>query len=176
MTTSIFTTLIEPFCELFYKYKKATDLQQANINTIRNYGFSTSYALNFGFEIYNPFDLTNIQIQPGVFTYQSSFSVSPSNLLTATVINSSNQIYLSDLPSVGIGTVTYENFTLPIQVSISQNGSSIQGISSSFATNGIPYFSNSKIDDQITRQFESAFANDETLTSLMFVYLENVTF
>lgn len=176
MTTSIFTNLIEPFCELFYKYKKGVELQQANINTLRNYGFTTTYALNFGFEVYEPFSISDIKLQPGVFTYFSSYSALPTNLANSTTINVNNEIYLSDLPVSGIGTITYKNSTLPLTISIKQNGSSIIGIASNFGTNGIPYELSSSSDEQITRLYESDFANSETSTGLIFVYLEDATF
>jgi len=175
MTTSIITNLLGSFCELFYKYKKSLEIENANINTIRNYGFSTSYALNFGFELYQPFDINDIRIQPGVFTYNSSYQVLP-NLQNDTSIQVNNLISLQDLPSVGLGTINYNNKTLPLKISISQNSTSILGIASDFKTNGIPYDSNENLDEKIIRDFESDMINDSTLAILILVNLEDSTF
>jgi hypothetical protein len=94
MTTSIITNLLGPICELYYKYEKAMEIQSANINTLRNYGFSTSFALNYGFEIYEPFDVNNIKLQPGVFTYNNTYNVLP-NLDSSTTINIQKLIIIS---------------------------------------------------------------------------------
>ena len=174
MTTSIVTNLLGPMCELFYKYKRSLDIQYANINTFRNYGFVTSYSLNFGFELFQPFDLNNINLQPGVFTYQGSYNVLP-GLANTTILQVNNFINLQDLPVVGIGTVTYVGQTLPIKISILPNGNSITGIASAFFT-GVPYYTNEAIDEGITREFESSFVTDSTLSILVFVNFENTTF
>lgn len=175
MTTSILTNLLEPFCELYYKYQKSLDIQQANINTVRNYGFPTSYAINFGFEIYQPFDLNDINLQPGVFTYNNSYNVLP-NLENATSIAVQNLIELQDLPTMGIGTVNYVNKVLPLKVTIEQNSNSVIGIASSYETNGIPYDSYYNLNETITRNFESSLINDSDLSALMFIVLEDATF
>ncbi len=177
MTTTIIENLLGPMCELFYKYKKARELYQAYINTIRGYGFSTDYSLNFGFELYDPFDINNIKLQPGVFTTNSSF-VSYPNLSSsgATTIDVNNLISLQDLTSSGINTVTYENKTLPIQISITATGNTIVGIASNFYTSGIPYKYNEQLDEKVIRSFESEIISDSTLAILIFVNLERTTF
>jgi hypothetical protein len=177
MTTTIIENLIGPMCELFYKYKKARELYQAYINTLRGYGFSTTYCLNFGFELYTPFDINNIKLQPGVFTTQSNFVAYPniSNSATTT-IDVNNLISLQDLTATGINTVTYENKTLPIQISITATGSTIVGIASNFYTSGIPYNYNEELDEKIIRSFESEIISDSALAILVFVNLERTTF
>ena len=175
MTTSILTNLLEPFCELYYKYQKSLAIQEANINTIRNYGFSTSYALNYGFEIFQPFDLNDIKLQPGVFTYNNVYNILP-NLNNDLSINVQNLIEIQDLPSVGIGTITYEGKILPLKITIEQNSSSIIGIASSYETNGVPYDIFYNLNETITRNFESSLVNNLNLSILIFVILENVTF
>ena len=175
MTTSIITNLLEPICELFYKYKKAIEIEQANINTVRNYGFSTSFSLNYGFEIYQPIDLNNIQIQPGVFTYNSSYYASP-DLVSALTISTQNEVYLQDLPTVGIGTINYKNKTLPVQIIINQQGTSLIGIASDYKTKGIPYDKNDYINDGVIRCFESDLVNDSNISILVFLNLEDSTF
>lgn len=174
MTTSIITNLIEPMCELFYKYKKGLEIARANTNTIRNYGFSTSYSLNYGFNLYEPFQIDNIKLQPGVFTTNSIYQIFP-NLDNTQFVSVDNQIVLSDLPQSGIGTLNYRNKTLPVSVSIQQSGNSIIGIASGYLTSGIPYESSEQLDGQILRSFESDYATDDSLTSLVFVDMEDVT-
>jgi hypothetical protein len=175
MTTSIITNLISPMCELFYKYQTTIGIQSATINTIRNFGFSTNYSLNFGFELYQPFDFNNIKLQPGVFTYQSNYYVLPT-LSTSQTISVQNLIYLQDLPASLSSTVNYQNKTLPISITIQQSGSSIIGIASNYYTNGIPYNSNSAIDSNVIRNFESGITTTVGLSILILANLENVTF
>jgi len=152
MTTSIILTMIEPMCELFYKDQKTVDIQNANKNTFRNYGFSTSFAINFGFEPPHTIDLNNIILQPGVFTNQNQFSVYP-NLEINTSIGVSNNIVFQDLPTSGIGTVNYVNKILPIQISIHQGINSVLGVASSIMQ--VPYDSHFDISQPIIRSFES---------------------
>jgi len=174
MTTSIITNMLEPMCELFYKFVKSTDVHQATINTVRNYGFSTSYAVNFGFEVYKPFDLNDFYLQPGVFTYNAVYNVLP-NLSTNTKLGVTNAISLQDLPQVGIGTVTYQNKTLPINISISSSGSTVLGIASAYKTNGIPYDNSYNLNQSIIRSFESSLVNNSDLQILLLVDFEDVT-
>ncbi len=175
MTTSIITNLIEPMCELFYKHKKGLEIARANTNTIRNYGFSTSYSLNFGFSLYEPFVIDDIKLQPGVFTTNSNYQLAP-NLDNSKTLSVLNQIVFSDLPQSGIGTLIYRNKTLPISISIQQSGNSIVGIASDYLTNGIPYDKDENLDNQIIRSFESDYTDDSTLTALIFVDIEDATF
>jgi hypothetical protein len=174
MTTSIITNLLGSMCELFYKYKKSLEIENANINTLRNYGFSTSFSLNYGFELYQPFDLNDIKIQPGVFTYNSVYQVLP-NLNNDTTIQVQNLISLQDLPASGLSTINYVNKTLPLKISIQQNGASIVGIASNFKTYGVPYDSNEDLDANIIRDFESDLINDPNLSILVLTRLEDVT-
>lgn len=174
MTTSIITNLIEPMCELFYKYKKGLEIARANVNTLRNYGFSTDYALNFGFSVYEPFKMDDIKLQPGVFTTSSTYYLQP-DLNNAQSFSAINQIVFSDLPQSGIGTLNYRNKTLPVSISIQQNVSTVVGIASDYLTNGIPYDKNENLDTQVLRSFESDYADDSTLTALIFVDFEDVS-
>lgn len=174
MTTSIFTSLIEPICENYYKYQKTLDIQQANINTIRNYGFDTTYALNFGFEVYQPVDLNEIKLQPGVFTTNSQYTVIPSNLDVDKTLDVQNLIALQDLPQSGIGTVVYQNKTLPVKISILSSGPTLAGIASYFVASS-PYEKSSDLDSVIIRDYESAIVNDSNLSGLIFVNFENAT-
>ena len=182
MTTTIFTNLLGPFCELYYKYNRDLDLYQANINTIRNFGQNTSFSINFGFELYQPFDINNIQIQPGVYTTSSTYIYQPfplsANNSTSLVQNS---IVLQDLPYTGNGIVTYYNKTLPIIIGLQSNIGSIGvngliGIASNYITNGIPYAASSVTNDSIIRQFESDFVSNKNYSMLIFVNMENATF
>lgn len=111
MTTSIITNLLGPMCEMFYKYKTSLDIYEANINTIRGYGYNTSFSLNFGFEIFEPLDINNISLQPGVFTTQSVFATLP-DLSVLTKIGVANSISLQELPGSGSGLATYVGKTL----------------------------------------------------------------
>jgi hypothetical protein len=174
MTTSIITNLLGPICELYYKYEKALEIQSANINTLRNYGFSTSFALNYGFELYEPFDLNSIKLQPGVFTYNDTYNVFP-NLSSSTTVDVQKLIKIQELPVSGIGTVSYVDKTLPIQISIKQNTSSIIGIASAFETDGVPYDNVYNLNDSIIRTFESSLVNDSNLQILILLNLENTT-
>jgi hypothetical protein len=179
MTTTIFTSLLGPICEAYYKYAYTQTLQQYDINTYSNYGFSTSFSLNFGFEIYEPLDLNNIQIQSGVFTVQSAFYLYPNIQQTYSTyfsIQNNQQWVLQDLPVSGIGTVQYVSKILPVTISLYQGISSVLGIASSFATNGIPYDSNLDIQDNIIRQFESSYVQNNSLSILILFNLNNVTF
>jgi hypothetical protein len=179
MTTTIFTSLLGPICETYYKYAYTQTLQQYDINTYSNYGFSTSFSLNFGFEIYEPLDLNNIQIQSGVFTVQSAFYLYPNIQQTYSTyfsIQNNQQWVLQDLPVSGIGTVQYVSKILPVTISLYQGISSVLGIASSFATNGIPYDSNLDIQDSIIRQFESSYVQNNSLSILILFNLNNVTF
>ena len=171
----IITNLLEPVCELYYKYQTALNIQSANINTVRNYGFSTSFALNYGFELYDPFDLNNIKLQPGVFTYNNSYYTAP-NLSNETTIDVQNIIKLQDLPTSGIGTVNYVNQTLPIKISIKQNSTSIIGIASAYETEGIPYENIFDLKDPIIRNFESSLVTDPELSMLVLLNIEDATF
>ena len=175
MTTSIITNLLGPICELYYKYEKSLSIQSANINTLRNYGFSTSFALNYGFEIFEPFDLNDIKLQPGVFTYNNSYYVSP-DLSSETTVSVQKIIKLQDLPVSGIGTVNYVNQTLPIKISIKQNASSIIGIASSFETDGIPYSNLFNLNEPTIRSFESSMISDPELSILILLNIEDATF
>lgn len=176
MTTEIFTSLIEPFCELYYKYQATLDIQAANTNTYRCYGFDTSFTLNFGFELYEPFDINNIYLQPGALTYQDTLFVQPSVNLGVNKIGVQNNIVLQELPPGGFGSVSYQSKTLPIVISIFGNDSSITGIASDYITGGIPYDNTIDSNINIRRQFESDFVNDRNLAILIFVNLENVVF
>jgi hypothetical protein len=171
----IITNMLEPICELYYKYQKALSVQSANINTIRNYGFSTSFALNSGFELFEPFDLNNIKLQPGVFTYNNSYYTAP-NLAIETTIDVQNIIKLQDLPTAGIGTVNYVDQTLPIKISIKQNSNSIIGIASAYETDGIPYGNTFDLNEPIIRDFESSLVTDPELAILILLNLEDATF
>ena len=175
MTTSIITNLLGPICELYYKYEKSLSIQSANINTLRNHGFSTSFALNYGFELFEPFDLNDIKLQPGVFTYNNSYYVSP-DLSSETTVNVQKIIKLQDLPVFGIGTVNYVNQTLPIKISIKQNTSSIIGIASSFETDGIPYSNLFNLNEPTIRSFESSMISDPELSVLVLLNIEDATF
>lgn len=174
MTTSIFTSLIEPICENYYKYQKSLDIQQANINTIRNYGFNTEFALNYGFEIYQPFDLNQIKLQPGVFTTNSQYTVVPTDLTIKKSLDVQNLIILQDLPTSGIGTVVYQDKTLPVKVSILSDGSGLLGVASYFMASS-PYDKNTNLDEVIIRDYESELVNDSNLSGLIFVNFENAT-
>ncbi len=171
----IITNMLEPICELYYKYQKALSVQSANINTIRNYGFSTSFALNSGFELFEPFDLNNIKLQPGVFTYNNSYYTAP-NLSVETTIDVQNIIKLQDLPTSGVGTVNYVDQTLPIKISIKQNSNSIIGIASAYETGGIPYENAFDLTEPIIRDFESSLVTDPELAILILLNLEDATF
>jgi len=177
MTTTIFTSLLGPICEMYYKYNATLAIQQENKNTYLNYGFNTNFSINFGFEIYNPFDINNIKIQPGIFTYQSTYNVYPPNYNTQYYfsINNNNNWVLQDLPVNGIGTVTYNASTLPLIIYLIQNGNSLVGIASNFLTNGIPYNSSYEIGDQIIRKFEDEYINNSTSSMLIFVDFFNTT-
>lgn len=177
MTTTIFTSLLGPICEMYYKYNATLAIQQENKNTYLNYGFNTNFSINFGFEIYNPFDINNIKIQPGIYTYQSTYNVYPPNYNTQYYfsINNNNNWVLQDLPVNGIGTVTYNASTLPLIIYLIQNGNSLVGIASNFLTNGIPYNSSYEIDDQIIRKFEDEYINNSTSSMLIFVDFFNTT-
>jgi len=177
MTTTIFTSLLGPICEMYYKYNATLVIQQKNQNTYLNYGFNTNFSINFGFEIYNPFDINNIKIQPGIYTYQSAYNVYPLNYNTQyyfSIINNNNWV-LQDLPVSGIGTVTYNTSTLPLIIYLIQNNNSLVGIASNFLTNGIPYNSSYEIDDQIIRKFEDEYINNSTSSMLIFVDFFNTT-
>ena len=175
MTTTIITHLLGPICELYYKYKKSTDIESAEINTLRNYGFSTIFAINYGFEVFEPLDINNIQLQPGVYTYQSQYYVLPTNLSTKTnpVINT---IIAQDLPVGVTSTITYINKTLPIKISLYPNSNSVLGIASNYISNGTPYDASLTTNEAIIRDFESDFSLDTTSSVLIFVNLENATF
>jgi hypothetical protein len=175
MTTSIITNLLGPICELYYKYEKSLSIQSANINTLRNYGFTTSFALNYGFELYKPFNLNDIKLQPGVFTYNNSYYVSP-DLSSETTVSVQKIIKLQDLPVSGIGTVNYVNQTLPIKISIKQNTSNIIGIASSFETDGIPYSNLFNLNEPTIRSFESSMISDPELSILILLNIEDATF
>ena len=175
MTTSIITNLLEPICELYYKYQTALSIQSANINTARNYGFSTSFALNYGFELFEPFDLNNIKLQPGVFTYNNAYYTAP-DLNTETTIDVQNIIKLQDLPTSGVGTVSYANQTLPIKISIKQNSASIIGIASAYETEGIPYDNTFNLNEPTIRSFESSLVTDPELAILILLNIEDATF
>jgi hypothetical protein len=175
MTTNIITNLLEPMCELFYKYKRDLDIYQANINTIRNYGFSTEFSLNFGFELYQPFDFNNIVLQPGVFTTNSIFTALP-DITINTTFTILNHIILSDLPATGINTINYIDKTLPIIISLQSNSNSVLGIASNYATIGVPYITDESINNSIIRQFESDYTNNYDLSILIFVNIEDATF
>jgi hypothetical protein len=177
MTTNIFTSLLGSICEMYYKYNATLVIQQKNQNTYLNYGFNTNFSINFGFEIYNPFDINNIKIQPGIYTYQSTYNVYPPNYNTQyyfSIINNNNWV-LQDLPVSGIGTVTYNTSTLPLIIYLIQNNNSLVGIASNFLTNGIPYNSSYEIDDQIIRKFEDEYINNSTSSMLIFVDFFNTT-
>jgi hypothetical protein len=183
MTTTIFTNLLGPICELYYKSNKDLDLYQANINTIRNYGQSTSFSVNFGFELYQPFDINNILLQPGVYTTNSSLVYQPLALSNSNYTNSViNNIYLQELPVSSSGIVTYINKTLPIVISLHPNPTGnlgvngLIGIASNYATNGVPYNYSLDSDNAIIRQFESSLVTDSSLSMLIFINLENVNF
>jgi hypothetical protein len=171
----ILTNMLEPICEIYYKYQKALSVQSANINTVRNYGFSTSFALNSGFELFEPFDLNNIKLQPGVFTYNNSYYTAP-NLAIETTIDVQNIIKLQDLPTSGVGTVNYVDQTLPIKISIKQNSNSIIGIASAYETDGIPYGNTFDLNEPIIRNFESSLVTDPELAILILLNLEDATF
>lgn len=175
MTTTIITNLLGPICELFYKSQRTLDLYQANINTVRNYGFSTESCINFGFELYQPFDINAIKLQPGVYTTESRFVAYPDAGITDT-ISVTNAIALQELGVSGISTATYEGKTLPLIISLIQSGNTITGIASNYATNGVPYSYNDDIDQAVIRQFESDFANNDALSALVFVNLVKATF
>jgi len=177
MTTTIFTSLLGPICEMYYKYIATLTIQQENKNTYLNYGFNTGFSINFGFEIYQPFDMNNIKIQPGIFTYQSTYNVYPQNYNTQSYfsISNNNQWTLQDLPLNGIGTVIYNSSTLPLTIYLKQNGSILTGIASSIITNGIPYNNSYEIDDQITRKFDDLYLADSTSSMLIFIDFDNVT-
>jgi len=174
MTTSIITNLLGPICELYYKYEKAMEIQSANINTLRNYGFSTSFALNYGFELYEPFNINDIKLQPGVFTYNNVYNVLP-NLESSTTIDIQKIIKLQELPVSGIGTVNYVNKTLPIQISIQQDSTSIIGIASAYETDGVPYDNVYNLNETVIRNFESSLINDPALSILILLNLEDTT-
>jgi len=174
MTTSIITNLLGPICELYYKYEKAMEIQSANINTLRNYGFSTSFALNYGFELYEPFNINDIKLQPGVFTYNNVYNVLP-NLESSTTIDIQKIIKLQELPVSGIGTVNYVNKTLPIQISIQQDSTSIIGIASAYETDGVPYDNVYNLNETVIRNFESSLINDPALSILILLNLEYTT-
>lgn len=174
MTTNIFSNLISPMCEFFYKKKRTYDLYQANINTIRNYGQSTSYSINFGFEVFQPLNLNSITLQPGVYTTSGILNVQP-NLSISQQFNINNNIVIKDLGAIST-TINYLNQTLPLKISISTISNTLTGIISSYATNGVPYKYNTNIDQSIVRKFEYDFSFDNTLTALVFVNLTNVYF
>lgn len=176
MTTTIFTDLLGPMCELYYKYNRDLDIYQANINTIRNFGQSTNYSLNFGFELYQPFDINNVQLQPGVYTTNSTLIAKPILSTNVSTIPVSNFIVMQELPILSVGIVTYTNKTLPIIIGIQSSVAGPIGIMSSYATNGIPYNYSSDIDQAIIRQFESDFVTNSNLSILLFINLENTTF
>ena len=173
MTTSIITDLLGPICELFYKYQSSLQIKDYTINTLRNYGFSTISSLNYGFELNLPFDLNNIQLQPGVLTSSSVYNVYP-NLSSNFVIDVNNLIEIQDLPASGIGTVRYVDRTLPIKISLTQNANTLVGIASAFQTNGIPIENYYQLNTEITRAFESEYVNDSSLSGLVFVNMEDV--
>lgn len=173
MTTSIITDLLGPICELFYKYQSSLQIKDYTINTLRNYGFSTISSLNYGFELNLPFDLNNIQLQPGVLTSSSVYNVYP-NLSSNFVIDVNNLIEIQDLPTSGIGTVRYVDRTLPIKISLTQNANTLVGIASAFQTNGIPIENYYHLNTEITRAFESEYVNDSSLSGLVFVNMEDV--
>jgi hypothetical protein len=177
MTTTIFTSLLGPICEMYYKYNGALVIQQQNKNTYLNYGFNTQFSINFGFEVYQPFDLNNIKIQPGVYTYQSAYNAYPSNYNTQSYfsISNNNNWVLQDLPINGIGTVIYNSSTLPLMIYLKQNGNALTGIASNFLTSGIPYSTSYDIDDQIMRKFDDIYLADSASSMLIFVDFYNTT-
>jgi hypothetical protein len=162
MTTSIFTNLIEPFCELFYKSVQSSNVQQQTIDSFRNYNADNT--LNFGFELYEPLtDIFSPTIQLGVFTtnniltYQSNFDCT-SNII---------------MPDVGLNsTVQYVNKTLPIVVNLIINNSVI-GVTTAFLTGGYPYDSSDQTDNNIIRLFESYYTLNTTRSILYFVDFVN---
>lgn len=177
MTTTIITNTLGPFCELYYKYKESQNIQQQNFNTLRNYGFNTSFSVNFGFELYSPFDINNIKLMPGVYTYNDKYYVSPDLSSTTTLsISNNNNFVIQDLPDYGIGTVRYQDMILPVVINIQQNGSSIAGVASNYLTYGVPYDKNFNLKDGIIRQFESDWINSDTLSMLIFINLQDTTF
>lgn len=171
MTTTIILSMIEPMCELFYKNQKTVDIKMANDNTFRNYGFSTSYAINFGFELPQTININDLQIQPGVFSLENQFQAYP-DINVTTSIDLVNNIVLQDLPPGGIGTVSYENKVLPIKISLHQGVGSILGIASAIIN--VPYDNQMDISSPIIRDFESNLFFDPTLSMLVFVNFENV--
>jgi hypothetical protein len=177
MTTTIITSLLGSICEAYYKYAYTQVLQQYDINTYTNYGFSTDFSLNFGFELYEPVDINNIQLQSGVFTNQSTFILYPalSNNNYFSVQNN-GQFALQELPMNGIGTINYVSKILPITISLFQGVSSVLGIASNFATNGIPYDSEFDIESSLIRQFESSYIQNSSLSILILFNLDNVIF
>jgi hypothetical protein len=176
MTTTVITSLLGPICEMYYKYMATLDIQQQNKNTYLNYGFNTDFSLNFGFEIYKPLDINDIKVQPGVFTTQAKYTVYPDyNAQSYFSISNNNSWVLQDLPTSGIGTVVYNSVTMPIIVYIKQSGSSLIGLASSFATNGIPYNSSYDIDNQISRQFGDSYLEDSSTSVLIFIDFSNAT-
>lgn len=170
MTTSIILTMIEPMCELFYKNQKAAEIKTANDNTFRCYGFSTSFAVNFGFELPHSLDVNNLQIQPGVIFSQNQFLAYP-NVNSTTSVSLTNNIVLQDLPETGIGTVNYQEKTLPIEVLLHQGINSVIGIASAIMS--VPYDSSLNITDSIVRDFESNLVFDSAFSALVFVNFEN---
>lgn len=168
MTTTIFANLIAPFCELYYKTKASNDIQQYYINTIRNYG-SVDGAINFGFEPvqqipYNQFFTPNISL--GVFTINNAFNFQNS-------FSVSNSLKLPEVQSVGI--ITYINKTLPVVISISTSGNQVIGFTTGYLTGGIPYNSNSSIDQNIIRNYESSFVQNYSNSILIFYNFQNAT-
>jgi hypothetical protein len=167
MTTTIFTNLLEPFCELYYKMLESYEIQQKTINCIRNYGAQNN-TLNFGFEIKQPITFDKVfspTIQLGVFTTNSRFKFQ--NEFTS--IGS----YIT-LPEMS-GIITYKNKTLPLIVNLSVSQGSVAAFTTTILTNGVPYDSNFYVDQKMIQKFESEYCLNDSNSILIFVNFQDST-
>jgi hypothetical protein len=162
MTTTIFTNLIGPICELYYKSLASQNIQQQTIDSFRNYRGNN--VLNFGFEIQEP--ITNVftpTLQLGVFTSNYLLKYQSSVLLNSNIT----------MPEVsGISTVQYINKTLPIVISLSI-ADSVIGFTTASLTNGYTYTTNSNTDQNIIRNFETTYALNTSNCILYFIDFVN---
>jgi hypothetical protein len=162
MTTTIFTDLIGPICELYYKSVKSQIIQQQTIDSFRNY--QTNNTLNFGFEIQEP--ISNIftpTLQLGVFTSNNTLKYQSSLICTSNVT----------MPEIiGTSLVQYINKTLPIIINLSI-ADNVVGFTTAFLTNGYTYTTDKNIDANIIRNFESQYTLNTSNCILFFVDFNN---
>jgi len=82
---------------------------------------------------------------------------------------------LSGLSTSSFSTVSYIDKTFPIVISIQAIGSTVIGVASNYATNGWPYSIDESINENIVRQFESDYVNQNSLSALIFLNFKDVT-